>query len=63
MADLKVIQNGLASRLGQSWPLLLLLGVGSALRLHMLGVKSLWLDEAFSGAVARMPLTAFVRTV
>jgi len=63
MADSKVVQHRLASRLGQSWPLLLLLGLGTALRLHMLGVKSLWLDEAFSVTAARMSLPEFVRTV
>jgi 4-amino-4-deoxy-L-arabinose transferase-like glycosyltransferase len=63
MANLKAAQPGLASRLGQTWQLLfLILGVGGALRLHMIGAKSLWGDEAFSVTVARMSLPEIVRT-
>lgn len=63
MADLKAAQPGMASRLGPAGPLLLLfLTLGTVLRLHLLGAKSLWLDEAFSVSVARMPLPAFLRT-
>jgi mannosyltransferase len=64
MADLSAVQPDSTPRWGPTWPwLLLFLVVGTALRMYMLGVKSLWLDEAFSVEVARMPLPAFLRTV
>jgi len=60
----KEAQPGWAARLGQPWALLLMfIGLGTCLRLHLLGVRSLWLDEAFSISVARTPLPEFLRTV
>ena len=53
-------QPRLSKRDPKDWLILLLLvGVGIALRFHMLGAKSLWGDEAFSVLVARMPWHVF----
>jgi mannosyltransferase len=49
---------------GKSWLLLLFICViGAIVRFHMLGVKSLWLDEASSVTFARLPLRDFLRTM
>lgn len=40
--------------------LLVLLGVGAALRLHHLGKESLWLDEAFSITIARVSVAHII---
>ncbi|MGC1606028.1 MAG: glycosyltransferase family 39 protein [Candidatus Acidiferrum sp.] len=63
MTDSRTAQLGWAHRSGQTWAwLLVFLVTGTVLRLHMLGAKSLWGDEAFSVTVARMPFPEFVRT-
>jgi mannosyltransferase len=47
-----------------SWLFVLLIAViGAVLRFHMLGVRSLWLDEASSVTFARLPLRDFLRTM
>jgi mannosyltransferase len=63
MADPKTAQPRLSRRhrLG-FFTLSLLVVLGTLLRLHMLGAKSLWLDEAFSVLVARMAWPAFLRS-
>lgn len=63
MADPKAAQPRLPlrPRLGL-FIVLLLVVLGTLLRLHMLGAKSLWLDEAFSVLVARMPWPTFLRS-
>jgi mannosyltransferase len=43
--------------------LLLIIAAGTFLRFCMLGVKSLWLDEAFSVYAARLPWAQFMRTM
>jgi uncharacterized membrane protein len=64
MSEQKVVQTGLASGQLRAWLFLLfVLAVGSVLRLYMLGVKSLWLDESFSVLVAGTPLPLFLRTM
>jgi hypothetical protein len=57
-------QSGLLFRKGWNWlALALLIATTIVLRLWMLGAKSLWLVEAFSVSVARMPWLAFLRTM
>src|SRR5271163_3508490 len=49
-----------------SWawpPLLLILIVGAVLRFHLLGVKSLWLDEVTTVGFAQMPWLEYLRTM
>src|SRR5215469_514515 len=48
---------------GSSLLLLIFLATGTFLRLHMLGTKSLWLDEAFSVTIARMSWPGFLHTL
>lgn len=63
MTDLKAVQHRLVSELVSVWSALLLLSLGTVFRLHLLGAKSLWPDEAFSVAVTRLSWPAFLRTV
>jgi mannosyltransferase len=63
MSDHHSLQNPSLRR--QSWPLLvsLFLALGILLRFHLLGAKSLWLDEASSVTFARQPWLAFLSTM
>ncbi len=64
MIDRKSNKLGVFSRVGLGHLLLLLLIVlGAYLRLHMLGVRSLWATECFSVLVARQPWPMFLRTM
>jgi mannosyltransferase len=52
-----------SQKMGWSLILLLVLVTGIVLRFQMLGMKSLWLDEASSVAFARLPWHEFLRTM
>jgi mannosyltransferase len=66
MVNAKPILLSVAPRKGKFWPwppLLLVLAVGTVLRFHLLGVKSLWLDEVTTVGYAQMPWPEFLRTM
>ena len=52
-----------SQRTGWSLLLLVVLVTGIVLRFKMLGMKSLWLDEASSVAFVRLPWREFLRTM
>jgi len=60
------VQTNAVPEKGRSWlwpPLLLVLVVGTVLRFHLLGVKSLWLDEVTTVGFAQMPWRDYLRTM
>ena len=64
VGDLSSTQGTVVSPKRRTWLLLLLVvAAGTFLRFWMLGVKSLWLDEAFSVYAARLPWLEFLRTM
>jgi mannosyltransferase len=64
MGDLSSTQGSVKSPERRIWLLLLLVvAAGAFLRFWMLGVKSLWLDEAFSVDAARLSWPDFLRTM
>jgi mannosyltransferase len=52
-----------ANRLVRALPLALIIAVGVALRLYLIGDKSLWLDESFSIWMGGQPLDAMLRSL
>jgi mannosyltransferase len=64
MAVFRSVQLGVVLRKAQTWSLLLIIVVtGAFLRLHMLGVRSLWPTEGFGVLVARLAWPEFLRTM
>src|SRR5580704_366809 len=64
MTDTRPAQVHGISREAQSWLLLVLIvAVGTFLRFHLLGVRSLWTSECFSVLVAHQPFPQFLRTM
>lgn len=64
MLSESLTQPGIVSREGRTWLLLsLVLVAGAYLRLHMLGVRSLWASECFSVLVAWQPWRVFLSTM
>src|SRR4051812_36320762 len=56
-------QNTFEKHLNQVWrsplPILFICAIGLALRIHLLGMKSLWLDEGVSAMIIRLPWSEF----
>jgi mannosyltransferase len=66
MVNSAPIQTKAVPAKGRSWAwpsLLLILIVGTVLRFHLLGFKSLWLDEVTTVGFAQMPWRDYLRTM